>query len=321
MRGGGSWLLKHSLGLEEAHEFGSGVGQASATTGNDVQVAGDIEFFDFYFFQPAVLDFPGNTHARHDGDAHAHLNETLDAFNSGHFHRHVERRAMASEKFDDAAAKRRFDDVGDEGFLAEFFDADFATLGEGMLRRDDKGEFVFEDFGGLQLGVAGDERDRAEIETVVDDFVGDVAGKHSVQTDLHAGMRFAEFGERRKQGMDGAFVDAEGEFTALEALKLHEPFLDLIAEVEEALGVFAQQGAGVGQADRAGTADEERLAEGFFEFADGKANGGLGAVKTLGGTGKAAFASDGEKDLQFAKIHRNRPQFGSPNNAPRILLG
>ena len=65
-----------------------------------------------------MLDFPGDAHAGHDGDAHTHLHEALDAFDGGHFHGHVEGAAMAREEFDYLASEGRFDDVGDEIFLA-----------------------------------------------------------------------------------------------------------------------------------------------------------------------------------------------------------
>ena len=175
---------------------------------------------------------------------------------------------IAREKLDDAAAKGGFDDVGDESFFAEVGDVDFALAGQRMLGRDDEDELVFQDFGGLQLRVARNEGDGAEIEAVVEDFVRDVAGKHAVHAHLHAGMFFAEDGERGEQSVDGAFVDAQRKFAALEAFELGEALFDFVAEVEEALGVVLQQGAGVGHAHRAGATDKERLAEAVFEFAN-----------------------------------------------------
>ena len=83
--------------FEDADEFGGGVGEAGATAGDKVDVAGHIELFYFYFFHPAVFDFPLDAHARDECDAHAHLHDAFDAFNGGHFDRHVERGAMARE--------------------------------------------------------------------------------------------------------------------------------------------------------------------------------------------------------------------------------
>ncbi len=102
--------------------------------------------------------------------------------------------------------------------------------------------------------------------------------------------------------MDGAFVHAEREFTALQALQFGEAFFHFIAEVDEALGVVLQKSSGIGEADGAGAANEKRLAERIFELADGEADGGLGAVKALAGAGEAALLCHHEKNLKFAKV-------------------
>jgi hypothetical protein len=172
-----------------------------------------------------------------------------------------------------------------------------------MLGRNDHGELVLEDFDGLELVVARDEGDGAEVETVVEDFVGNIAGKQAMDANLDAGMGFAELGEGGKQAVDGTFVDAESEFAAIKANEVGETLFDFVAEVDEALGVFAEHGAGVGEANGTGAADEERLAEIVFKLADGKADGGLGAEETFGSAREAAFAGNGKKDLEFAEIH------------------
>src|SRR5215831_14520665 len=75
-----------------------------------------------------------------------------------------------------------------------------------MFSRDKQSEFILQDFRGFQLRVARDERDGAEIEAIVQDFVRNVAGKHAVNADLDAGVQFAEFRERGQKSVDGAFV-------------------------------------------------------------------------------------------------------------------
>ena len=278
-------------------EFGGGEGEAGSAARNEIDVARNIELANFQFFHPAVVDFPLHTHARNDGHAHAHLYEALDAFDSGHLDGHVERCAMARKQFDDAAAKRRFDAMRDKVFPGEVGDVDLAFFREDMFRRNHQGEFILQDFGGLELRVARDEGDGAEIEAIVEDFVWNVAGKHAVNPDLDAGMQLAEFGERGKKGVDGAFVNPERKFAALEAFEFGKAFFDFVAKVDEALGVVAKKRACVGQADGARTTDEKRLAEGVLEFADGQADGRLGAIKALRGAGKAAFLGHAQKYL------------------------
>src|SRR5207302_1623173 len=110
---------RDSFAEEDADEFGGGMGEAGATARNEIDVTRNVELADLHFLHPAVLDFPAHAHARDDGHAHAHLHEAFDAFDGGHFDGHVEGSTVAGEEFNDAAAKGRFDTVGDEGFGSE----------------------------------------------------------------------------------------------------------------------------------------------------------------------------------------------------------
>src|SRR5712692_351715 len=118
-------------------------------------------------------------------------------------------------------------------------------------------------------------------------------------------MQFAEFSECREQRVDGAFVYAERKLAALEALEFGKPLLYFITQVQEPLSVFAEQCAGIGQANRASAADKERLAERVFQFPYCQADGGLGAVEALRSPRKAAFLRHHEENLEFAEIHRD----------------
>src|SRR6202030_2703055 len=92
---------------EDAHEFGGGMRKARAAAADEVDVARNVELLHFYFFHPAVLDFPLHAHARYDGYAHSHLYEALDAFDSGHLDGHVELGVISREEFNDTAAEGR----------------------------------------------------------------------------------------------------------------------------------------------------------------------------------------------------------------------
>jgi hypothetical protein len=115
-----------------------------------------------------------------------------------------------------------------------------------------------------------------------------------------ARMKLAEGGEGREKSVNGAFVDAEGELAAGERFEFAKSFFYFVAEIDQALGVVQEKSAGVGEADGACAADEERLAEAVFELADGEADGRLRAVKALGGAGEAAFLGNHKKNLEFA---------------------
>jgi hypothetical protein len=66
-----------------------------------------------------------------------------------------------------------------------------------------------------------------------------------VNAHLNAGVEFAEGGERGQKSVDGAFVDTERKFAALEAFEFRKTFFDFVAEIDEALGVVAEEGARV----------------------------------------------------------------------------
>src|ERR1700676_900305 len=193
---------------EDAHELGGGVREACAAAAHKIDVAWNVQLLHFYFLHPAVFDFPLHAHARHDGHAHAHLYEALDAFDGGHLDGHVELSVIAREKFNDAAAEWRFDDVRDEHFAAQVGDVDFALASERMFRRNDEAELVLQDFCGWQWRVARNVRDGAKVQAIVEDFMRNIAGKHAVHPDLNSRMLFAKDGQGWQQGVDGAFVDA-----------------------------------------------------------------------------------------------------------------
>ena len=292
---------------EEAGEFDSGVRQAGAAAGHKVDVAGHVELSYFHFFHPAALDFPLHAHARHDRHAHPHLHKALNAFDGGHFDGHVESGAIASEKLDDAAPEGGLHNVSDKDLFAKLGDVHFALSCQSMLRGNDQGELIFQDFHGLELGIARHIGNGAKVEAVIEDFVGNVAGKHAMDADLDAGVQFTEFGERREKSVNGAFVDAQRKFAALEAFEFGESLFDLIAEIDEALGVLLQERSCIGEADRPGAADKKRLAEGIFELPHGQADRRLGAVEALSRTRETAFLGNHQKYLEFTQIHGSPP--------------
>src|SRR5207245_5201729 len=94
---------------------------------------------------------------------------------------------------------------------------------------------------------------------------------------------FPKLRERREKSMNGALVHAQGKLPALEAFQLRKPLFDLIAEVDQPLGVIFQKRTGIRETDGPGAADEEGLAERIVQLADGQADGRRGADGTGGG--------------------------------------
>ena len=84
-----------SLFAKNAHELGGGVWKARAAPRNEIHMTRHVELPHFYFFHPAVLEFPLHAHARDNGHTHAHLHKALDALNRGHLDGHIEGRTVA----------------------------------------------------------------------------------------------------------------------------------------------------------------------------------------------------------------------------------
>src|SRR3974390_2006712 len=108
-----------------------------------------------------------------------------------------------------------------------------------------------------------------------------IARKHAVHAHLHARVDFAELGKSREQGVDRAFIYAKRKFTTFQALQFHQTFLDLVAQIQQALRVVLEQSAGVGHAYRPGTANEQRLAERIFQLANSQTDRWLRAIEAF----------------------------------------
>ena len=197
------------------------------------------------------------------------------------------------------AAERRFDDVGDEDFLAQFAEIGAAALGQAMLRRNDQGELIAKDFYGGELGLLRNKRRDAEVQAIVQQFGGNVPRKRAAHGQMHLRKKLPVTGQHGQQGMNGAFVHAKRELAAAAGAEVVHGAPDFVAEIEDAFGIADQEAAGIGKLAGASPAGEQGFADLVFEFANGDADGGLGAVKLLRGAGEAALAGDREKHVKF----------------------
>jgi len=69
-------------------------------------------------------------------------------------------------------------------------------------------------------------------------------------------MLFSEFGQGGEESVDGTLVYSQGEFATLQALQFREPFLDFIAEVNQAFCVVLEERSRVRKADGPGAPDD-----------------------------------------------------------------
>src|ERR1700739_222964 len=96
---------------------------------------------------------------------------------------------------------------------------------------------------------------------------------------LDTGVLFAKCGQGREESVNGTLVHSQGEFAAAQSFQFGEAFFDFVTEIDQAFGVVLQKCSRIGEANRAGASDEERLAKGVLQLADGQADGGLSAIQ------------------------------------------
>ena len=134
-------------------------------------------------------------------------------------------------------------------------------------------------------------------------MLGNAAGEGSLCHDGDVRALMAEAVEHGKQIEAGVFVSGEVEVPALERAQLLERGAGFVAQSEQAFSVFAQELAGGCKCALARDALEERLADFFFETANGMADGRLCAVQARSSTRESAFFNDGEKGFELREIH------------------
>ena len=112
---------------------------------------------------------------------------------------------MLGEKLNDALAEGRFDDVGDEAFLAQFGEIGAAALGEAVLGRDHEGQLVAEDLDGGELRLLGNEGGDAEVEAIVQELAGNVAREGAADGQMDFGIQSGDSGPGREAGRGWSF--------------------------------------------------------------------------------------------------------------------
>ena len=121
-----------------------------------------------------------------------------------------------------------------------------------------------------------------------------------MHANLNAGVSLPEAGKRWQERVNGAFVHAQRQLTALQTLEFGEPFLDLVAQVQQPLRILLEQCSRIGETHGPGAANEQRLAQGIFQLADAEADRRLGPVEAFGRAREAALLGNHQKNLQFA---------------------
>src|SRR5208337_451243 len=143
---------------------------------------------------------------------------------------------------------------------------------------------------------------------VLEHIVRNLTAERTPHRDLDGGMQAAIFAEHWQQVERGKFIGGDYQLALLQFAHFYQRHLRVLPQVEQLLRVFLQNASGVGQYPLARSTVAYRFSDLEFEFADGLADGGLGAKELFGGPGEAAFASDTEEDFELGKVHGCRSQ-------------
>ena len=105
-------------------------------------------------------------------------------------------------------------------------------------------------------------------------------------------VRLAEAGDQRQHGVHRRLVGANQHAAAAQVAQVLDRALGLLGQAQQALGVVAEEPAGVGQGGVLGGAVEQPLADAVLEPADRLADRRLGAVQLHRRPGEAPLGGD-----------------------------
>ncbi len=290
-------------GLDAFEKRLGGARERCVAAVDEQQLALDSQLRHVYLYEIASRELFANSEAGDKSDSVAHGDEALDGFEAGQFHIDVERSLVLREERDDAAPERGDDIVGDEIFGAEIAECDFLLAREGVPRIHDEDDGVCVDADRFELRIFRREGYDSELDIAAEDMLGDFAGEGALYQDRDMRALAAKAVEHGQQIEAGVFVGGEVEVSTLEGSQLFESRGGFAAQLDEALGIFAQQFAGSGERAFARGALEKRLADFLFEATDGVTDRRLGTVKARRGTRKAALFNDGEEGFELRKVH------------------
>ena len=162
-----------------------------------------------------------------------------------------------------------------------------------MTGRGDGDEQIAVNHLGFEAVVIDGERDDAEVDGVFENRFEDSRIVGALDADRDAGIVALELGEDLGEDVEaGAFVGADDDFAARDALGFGDLGEDIFAVLDSFFGVLIKELAGGGDGDAASRAVEEAGADLFFEGANLRGDGGLRTEALLGGAGKAGEARD-----------------------------
>ncbi len=122
--------------------------------------------------------------------------------------------------------------------------------------RHHENQFVEIDNHGMQLRLFGIVGEHAEFGVVAQHIARNMAAERALHHDLDHGMQAPELGQHRQKIKRGEFVGSDCQLAALQFAEFGQRSGGVVAQVQQALGVFLQNASGVGEQAVAGRAVE-----------------------------------------------------------------
>ena len=167
-----------------------------------------------------------------------------------------------------------------------------------------------------RVSVTGREID-AEVDGVVDDGFENLAVVGALDVDRNVGILLFEVGKNVRQDVQaGAFVRADDDFAAGNALHLGDGDQHGLAGVERFLDIFLERLAGGGERDLAAGAVEQLGADFFLQAANLGRNGGLGAETLLRRARERGVPRHFEKRFELVEVHKSSFQLSALSRQP-----
>ncbi len=173
-----------------------------------------------------------------------------------------------------------------------------------MARGHDHHQFVAMNHLRFQPVVGHGQRDHAKVDHVLQDRLEDPGIVGAL--DAHGHIRIVAFELREHLGQDvqaGAFIRSHHNFAAGHALGFGNLGEDRLAPLDRLLGILEKQFARCGERDAASGAVEQTSADFFFQRADLRRDGGLGAKTLLRRAGEAGEPRHFEKNFELIEVH------------------
>ncbi len=105
--------------------------------------------------------------------------------------------------------------MGHERLRAQLLNADFASRGQRMARRNHKDQLVQINHRRSQLRLLRIEREHAEFHVVLEHIVRNLAAQRTPHRDLDRGMETAKLSQHRQQIERGEFIGGDRELALL----------------------------------------------------------------------------------------------------------